>query len=97
MGIYSSRGTEMELHTFLILALDKCEWWVLCPAYFYEELEQFFYYFPKYHMKILLGNFNVKLGREDICKPTTCNDSLHQDSKDDGVRIVRFTTPKPSC
>jgi hypothetical protein len=23
---------------------------------FYEELEQVFYYFPKYHMKILLGD-----------------------------------------
>ena len=24
---------------------------------FYEELEQVFYHFPKYHMKILLGDF----------------------------------------
>jgi hypothetical protein len=31
---------------------------------FYEELEQVFYYFPKYHMKILLGDFNAKVGRE---------------------------------
>jgi len=28
---------------------------------FYEELEQvFFYNFPKYHIKILLGDFNSK-------------------------------------
>jgi hypothetical protein len=27
-----------------------------------EELEQIFYHFPKYHMKILLGGFNAKLG-----------------------------------
>ena len=27
---------------------------------FYEELQQIFYRFPKYHMKILLGDFNVK-------------------------------------
>jgi len=32
-------------------------------------------------MKILFGDFNVKLGREDICKPTTCSDSLHQNNK----------------
>jgi len=25
---------------------------------FYEELEQVFYHFPKYHMKIIVGNFN---------------------------------------
>ena len=30
---------------------------------FYEELEQVFDYLPKYHMKILLGDFNAKVGR----------------------------------
>jgi len=29
---------------------------------FYEELEQVFYNFPKHHTKILLGDFNMKLG-----------------------------------
>jgi hypothetical protein len=33
---------------------------------FYEELERVFDKFPKYHMKILLGDFNDKAGREDI-------------------------------
>ena len=37
---------------------------------FYEELEQVFYHFPKYHMKILVGNFNEKLGIENIFRPT---------------------------
>jgi hypothetical protein len=36
----------------------------------YEELEQVFDHFPKYHMKILLRDFNAKLGREAIFKPT---------------------------
>jgi hypothetical protein len=31
---------------------------------FYEELEQAFDQFHRYHMKILLGDFNVKVGRE---------------------------------
>ena len=26
--------------------------------------------FPKYHMKILLGDVNTKLGRGDVVKPT---------------------------
>ena len=30
---------------------------------FCEELEQVFDHFPKYHMKILLGDFNAKVGR----------------------------------
>jgi hypothetical protein len=29
---------------------------------FYEELEQVFDHFPKYYTKILLGDFNIKLG-----------------------------------
>jgi len=35
---------------------------------FHEELEQVFYHFPKYHMKILLGDFNAKVGRENVFK-----------------------------
>jgi hypothetical protein len=32
---------------------------------FYEELQQV-YEFPRYHMKILLGDCNPKVGRENI-------------------------------
>lgn len=35
---------------------------------FYKELECVFNKFPKYPMKILLGDFNAKVGREDIFK-----------------------------
>ena len=61
---------------------------------FYEELEEVFDHFPKYHMKILLGDFNTKVGRENISKLTIGNKSLHQDSNDNGVRIVNFATSK---
>jgi len=61
---------------------------------FYEELEQVFKHFPKYHTKIILGDFNVKLGGEDILKPTIGNESLHQDCNDNGVRIVNFAISK---
>jgi hypothetical protein len=40
---------------------------------FYEELECVFDKFPKYYMKILLGDFNAKVGREHIFKPTVGN------------------------
>ena len=45
-------------------------------------------------MKIILVDFNVKEGRENIFKPTTGNESLHQDSNDNSVRIVNFATSK---
>ena len=61
---------------------------------FYAVLEQVFNHFLKYHLKIVLGDFNAKLGREDIFKLTTGNESLHQDSNDNGVRIVNCATSK---
>jgi exonuclease III len=61
---------------------------------FYEELERAFDKFPKYHMKILLGDFNAEVGREDIFKPTIGNGSLHRISNDNGVRLVNFDTSK---
>ena len=51
-----------------------------------------FDHFPKYHMKMLLGDFNAKVGRENIFKPTIGWESLHQDSNDNGVGIVKFAT-----
>jgi len=60
---------------------------------FYEKLEQgFFYHFPKYHMKILLRDFNAKLGRENIFKRTIGKECLHQTNNDNGVRIVNSAT-----
>jgi hypothetical protein len=49
-----------------------------------------FHKFPKYHTKILLGDLNVKAIREDIFKPTIGNESLHEISNDNGVRVVNF-------
>jgi hypothetical protein len=57
---------------------------------FYEELEQVFDHFPRYHMKILLREFNAKVERKNIFKPTIGNESLHQVSNDNGVRIINF-------
>jgi len=45
-------------------------------------------------MKILLGDFNAKVGRENIFEPTIGNESLHQDCNDNGVRTVNFATSK---
>jgi endonuclease/exonuclease/phosphatase family metal-dependent hydrolase len=45
-------------------------------------------------MKILLGDFNAKVGRESIFKPTIGNETLHQDVNNNRVRIVNFDTSK---
>jgi hypothetical protein len=57
-----------------------------------KELERKFVKFPKCNMKILLGDFNIKVGKEDIFKPTTGNESLNEINIDNGVRVVNFAT-----
>jgi hypothetical protein len=61
---------------------------------FYEELERVFDKFPRYQMKILLGDFNAKVGSEGIFKPTIGNESLREISNDNGVRLVNSATSK---
>jgi exonuclease III len=61
---------------------------------FYEELELMFDKFPKYHKEILLGDFNAKLSRKDMFKPTTGNESLHEISEDNGARLASFASFK---
>ena len=60
----------------------------------YEGLEEIFDHFRKYHTKILSGDFNAKLGREDIFKLTIRNESLSTDGNDNGVRVVSFALSK---
>jgi hypothetical protein len=57
---------------------------------FYEKLEHVFHKFTKYHMKILLRDYNAKVVWENIFKPTIGNESLHEISNDNGIRVVNF-------
>jgi hypothetical protein len=61
---------------------------------FYEELRRVFDHFSKYDMKILLGDFNAEVGREDIFKLKIGNECSHKISNNNGVRVVNFATSK---
>jgi hypothetical protein len=65
---------------------------IIQKTVFNEGFEQVFHLFYNYQIKILLGDFNAKVGREDIFKPTIGNKSLHQDSNDNIIRIVNVAT-----
>jgi endonuclease/exonuclease/phosphatase family metal-dependent hydrolase len=43
-------------------------------------------------MKVLLGDFNAKVGMKDIFKPTIWNESSNEISTDNGGRVVNFET-----
>jgi hypothetical protein len=45
-------------------------------------------------MKILPGDFNANVGMGNIFKPTIGNESLHEISNDNGIRVVNFPTSK---
>jgi hypothetical protein len=45
-------------------------------------------------MKTFLGDFNAKVGRENIFKTTIGDDSVHQHSSDNSIKTVNFATPK---
>jgi hypothetical protein len=64
---------------------------------FYEYLEQAFDHFPRYHMKILLEDFNAKVGREDIFKLIIGNESLHKASNDNGQSSKFCNFKKSNC
>jgi hypothetical protein len=48
-------------------------------------------------MKIILGDFGAKLWRDYIFKLTIGIASLHEDSKDNGVRVTNLATKKSNC
>ena len=56
---------------------------------FMRNQSRVFYHFYKYHIKILLGDVNAKVGRENIFKPTIGNEGLHQDNNDNCIRIIK--------
>jgi hypothetical protein len=61
---------------------------------FYEELGEVFNQVPEYHMKTLPRDFNAKVGREDIFKPISGDESLHEASNDIAIRLAISTTSK---
>jgi hypothetical protein len=61
---------------------------------FCEEKERVFNKFPKYHIHISFGDFNAKVGGEDIFKPTVGNENVQELSNNNGVRVVNFATSK---
>jgi hypothetical protein len=44
--------------------------------------------------KISLGDFNARVGREDILKRTIGNESLHEICKDNAVRAINLARSK---
>lgn len=57
---------------------------------FYEMLQREYDSLKRYDLKIVLGDFNAKVGREEIFKPTIGNFSKHTRSNKNGKLMIDF-------
>ncbi|XP_022181589.1 uncharacterized protein LOC111041595 [Myzus persicae] len=57
---------------------------------FYDELGHILDTTPNSCIKILIGDFNAKIGKEDIYRPTIGPNSLHDVSNDNGTRLINL-------
>lgn len=57
---------------------------------FYENLDNVCDRIPTNKVKILLEDFNAKIGQEVVYRPTIGKKSLHKISNDNGTRLVNF-------
>lgn len=61
---------------------------------FYKDLETAFDQIPDYDTKIVIGDFNAKVGREEAYQPTIGLFSKHPVSNDNGLRLISFASSK---
>lgn len=58
---------------------------------FYEHLEDVTNELPQYDLRLILGDANAKVGKEEIWTATAGKESLHQITNDNGIRLLSFS------
>ena len=61
---------------------------------FYNLLEQSINQTANSDIKIILGDFNAKVGKVNIYKPTTGSESLHNKTNNNGIKMIQFAVSK---
>ena len=61
---------------------------------FFKLLEQNINKIANSDIKIILGDFNAKVGKEIIYKPTIGIGSLHNETNNSGIKMIQFTVSK---
>jgi len=59
---------------------------------FYNLLEQNINQIARLDIKIIPGDFNAKVGKESMYKPTIGNESLHSETNNNGIKMIQFAT-----
>ncbi|KAL3269070.1 hypothetical protein HHI36_008153 [Cryptolaemus montrouzieri] len=61
---------------------------------FYEMIEEEYDKTPKFDVKIILGDFNAKLGQEEIYRPAIGKYSKHEESNENGKKLIELATER---
>ncbi|XP_055919557.1 craniofacial development protein 2-like [Eupeodes corollae] len=61
---------------------------------FYDLLNRAHGACPEYEVKIVLGDFNAKIGKEDIFGGLVGKQSLHEETTDNGFRLIDFAAAR---
>jgi len=57
---------------------------------FYNVLEENINQITRSDIKIILGDFNAKVGKESTYKPTISRESLHDETNNNGIKMIQF-------
>lgn len=57
---------------------------------FYSQLDDIYAQCPQRDIKIIIGDLNAKVGREEIFRPTIGKFSMHMDTNENGLRLISF-------
>jgi len=61
---------------------------------FYENLERIYMKAPKHDIKVVMGDFNAKVGKESSLAPNVGKYSLHEETNNNGWRMIDFAITK---
>jgi hypothetical protein len=61
---------------------------------FYEELRKLYDACPKHDVKLIIGDLNAQIGKEAIYCPTIGKEAFHQESNENGKRLIHFAASR---
>jgi hypothetical protein len=59
---------------------------------FCDDVDRIYGDCPRMYIKIIIGDMNAKVGKEDVYKPISGKYSLHAESNDNGTRLISFAS-----
>jgi hypothetical protein len=87
------RGRFFNMPYINVHALSE-EKEVIIKDTFFDKLENTYNQIPRSGIKIILGDFNAKIGREEQYKPITGENSKHNVSNNNGLTVIDFAAGK---